>query len=204
MDSETNCGSNAFMEVAINKIEKQDKRIENIEAFIKKQTENNAEVKQLVAAIGSLKEDVHNAGLSEKKMSALSTQIDALLDKLSSAPVQKVEHHHHVPKIIWATAILMVTLCTVCAGWFYTGRKLNSFMANDTKYRAIKLDTAHKSLQQYLDDIDSVYTKNPDMRSAVIQKEKEYQANFYRLQKALLLKEEAKKLERDAGKNEVY
>lgn len=42
------------------------------------------------------------------------------------------------------------------------------------------------------------------MRGAVIQKEKEYQTNFYRLQKALRLKEEAKRLERDAGKNEIY
>ena len=200
MDSETNYGGNAFMEVAINKMEKQDKRIESIEAFIKKQTENDAEIKQLVAAITSLKEDVHNAGLSEKKISALSIQIDALINKLDSAPVQKVAHHHHVPKIIWATAILMVTLCIVCAGWFNTGKKLNSFIANDTKYRAIKLDTAHKSLHQYLDYIDSVYIKNPDMRRAVIRKEKEYQTNFYRIQKALLLKEEAKKLERDAGK----
>jgi hypothetical protein len=200
MESETNYGSHAFMEVAINKMGKQDKRIENIEAFIKKQTDNNAEIKQLVATIGSLKENVHNAGLSVKKMSALSMQIDILLDKLNTAPVQKVEHHHHLPKIIWAAAILMITLCTVCAGWFNTGKKLNSFIANDTKYRAIRLDTAHKSLQQYLDHIDSAYIKSPDMRKTVIQKEKEYQTNFYRIQKALRLKEEAKKLERDAGK----
>ncbi len=200
MDSETNDGNNAFIEVAINKMEKQDKRMENIEAFIQQQIENNAEIKQLVAAIGSLKEDVHNTGLSEKKMSVLSMQIDVLLDKLNSAPVQKVEHHHHIPKIIWATAILMITLCFVCTGWFYTGEKLSSFIANDTKYRAIKLDTGQKSLQQYLYHIDSAYIKNPDMREIVIQKEKEYQTNFYRLQKALLLKEEAKKLERAAGK----
>ena len=44
------------------------------------------------------------------------------------------------------------------------------------------------------------WIKNPDMRKAVVQEEKQYQTNFYRLQKALLLKEEAKKLERDAGK----
>lgn len=204
MDSGTNYGSHAFMEVAIHKMEKQDRRMENIEAFIQRQIENNAKIKQLVTAIGSLKEDVHSAGLSEKKMSALSMQIDALVNKLNSAPVQKVEYHHHVPKIIWATAILMVTLCTVCAGWFNTGKKLDSFIANDTKYRAIKLDTADKSLQQYLDHIDSVYTKNPNMRKAVIQKEKEYQTNFYRMQKALLLKEEAKKLERKREKNEMY
>ena len=200
MDSETNYGSHAFMEVAIHKMEKQDKRMENIEAFIKKQTENNAEIKQLVAAIGSLKEDIHNTGLSEKKISALSMQIDRLLDRLNTASVQKVEHHHHVPKIIWATAILMITLCMVSTGWFYTGKKLSGFIANDTKYRAIRLDTAQKSLQQYLDYIDSAYIKNPNMRRAIIQKEKEYQTNFYRLQKALLLKEEAKKLEREAGK----
>lgn len=200
MDSETNYGSHAFMEVAIHKMEKQDRRMENVEAFIQRQIENNAEIKQLVTAIGSLKEDVHSAGLSEKKMSALSMQIDALVNKLNSAPVQKVEHHHHVSKIIWSIAILMVTLCTVCAGWFNTGKKLDSFIANDTKYRAIKLDTAQKSLQRYLDYIDSAYIKNPDMRKAVIQKEKEYQTNFYRLQKALRLKKEAKKLERGAGK----
>lgn len=200
MDSETNYSNNAFIEVAINKMEKQDQRMANIEALIQKQTDKNAEIKQLVAAVASLKERIDNGGISEKNIAALNTQMETFINKLDTTPVQKVLHHHHVPKIIWSTAGLMVALCIVCSGWFYTGKKLHSFIANDTKYRALRLDTSKKFLQQYLDYVDSVYIKNPDMRDVVIQKEQEYVINFNRMQKAWRLKEEAKRLEQAAGK----
>jgi hypothetical protein len=200
MDSETNYDNNAFMEVAINKMEKQDQRMNNIEVLIQKQINNNAEIKQLATAVESLKQSIKDSSISDKSITALITQTDTLITKLNTTPVHKILHHHYVPKIVWATAALMITICIVCSGWYYTGKKLGSFIANDTKYRALRLDTSQRFLQQYLDYIDSVYNKNPDMRNVVIQKEKEFETNFYRMQKAMQLKEEAKRLERAAGK----
>ena len=200
MNSEADKGSHAFVEVAIHKMEKQDKRIEQIEALMQKQLETDNEIKQLCSAIASLKESVHNEPISENKISTLQIQMDMLINKLATPPAYKVLHHHHVPKIIWGTILLAVMLFMASAGWFYTDRKLDSYIANDTKYRALKLDTALQPLQRYLDRLDSAYATNSSMRDEVIKKEQEYQDNFYRLQKALRLREEARKLEKEAGK----
>jgi hypothetical protein len=102
-------------------------------------------------------------------------------------------HHHHIPKLIWISAGLFIALCLVCT-------KLDGFIANDTKYRHLRLDTAHKSLQLYLDQLDSVYKAHPDFREKVLEREEEYRLNFERLRKAERLKKEAKNLEKAAGK----
>lgn len=198
MDSEKDYSNNTFIEVAMNKMEKQDERMANIEALILKQT-HKAEINKLVAAVELLKERVDTVDISEKNITDLNTKMETFIRKLDTTPVQKVLHHHHIPKIIWAAAGLMIALCTICSGWFYTGKKLDGFIANDTKYRALRLDTSKKFLQQYLDFVDSVYIVNPDMRNVILQKEEEYEMNFKRMQKAMELKEEAKKLEREAG-----
>ncbi len=81
-----------------------------------------------------------------------------------------------------------------------TGSKLDSFMANDTKYRQLRLDTTKRQLQIYLDKIDSLYIARPDMRKIVLEKEEEYQINFEQLQKAERLKVEAKIIEKSVRK----
>lgn len=200
MHSETSNSSNAFVEVVINKIEKQDKKIYEIEILLQKQIAQNAEIKQLVNAIESLQETLKKETIAEHKVSALNQQMDKLTRTLNTAPIHEVVHHHHVPRIIFGTILLAVILCLVCAGWFYNTRKLDGFIANDTKYRAMKLDTAIHPLQKYLDRLDSVYAVHPDLRDKVLKQEQEYLDNFYRVQKALRLKEEARKLEKEAGK----
>ena len=200
MNSEADKGSHAFVEVAIHKMEKQDKSIEQIEALIHKQLEAGAEIKQLASAMESLDEHLHNEPISEDRISALTMKMDMLINKLATTPANKVLHHHHVPGIIWGVILLAIILCMVCAGWLYTYRKLDDFIANDTRYRALRLDTALQPLRQYLDRVDSVYATNSGMRDEVIKKEQEYQDNFYRVQKALRLREEARKLEKEAGK----
>jgi hypothetical protein len=121
-------------------------------------------------------------------------------DLLKQPPVNKVIHHHHIPKLIWISVGLFVALCLVCSGWYVTGTKLDGFVASDTKYRQLRLDTAHKSLQLYLDQLDSVYKTHPDFRERVLETEEEYRLNFERLQKAERLKTEAKSLEKAAGR----
>ena len=200
MNSESENSSNVFVEVAINKIEKQDKKIQEIEILLQKQIAHNAEIKQLIYAIESLQETLKKETIAEHKISTLNEQIDKLIRRLTTPPKQEVVHHHHVPRIIFGTILLAVILCLVCAGWFYTTRKSDGFIANDTKYRALKLDTAIHPLQKYLDRLDSVSAVHPDLRNNVLQKEQEYLDNFYRVQKALRLKEEARKLEKEAGK----
>jgi len=200
MNSESENSSDAFVEVAINKMEKQDKKIQQIEALLQKQIEHNAEIKQMANTLEYVKDHLLKETVDENKISMLNLQMDKLISKLNTAPIHEVVHHHHIQKIIWGTILLAIILCMVCAGWFYSARKLDGFIANDTKYRALKLDTAIHPLQQYLERLDSIYAANADLRDNVLQKEQEYLDNFYRVQKALRLKEEARRLEKEAGK----
>lgn len=199
MNSEAPDSSHAFAEIAINKMEKQDKRITDIESQIKTLA-GSAEIKQLTSAIAVLKKNLGQSRVDEEKLSALAAQIDELMNELASPPTHKVLHHHHIPKTIWVLFFLAMLTCIMSAGWFYTSRKLDGFIANDTKYRTLKLDTALYPLQQHLDRLDSVYAINPAMRDEVLQKEEQYIENFYRLQKAMRLKEEARQLEKEAGR----
>ena len=101
---------------------------------------------------------------------------------------------------------MIINLKTLILDWpdlryaYITAGKLNNFIANDTKYRQLRLDTAHKNLQLYLDHLDSLYKIQPDMREKVLETEEEYRRNFERLQKAERLKTEAENLEKAAGR----
>ncbi len=69
-----------------------------------------------------------------------------------------------------------------------TESKLDRYIANDTKYRQLRLDTSIRSLQHYLDRIDSMYDARPDMRRDVLETEERNRENFKRLEKAEQLK----------------
>ena len=64
----------------------------------------------------------------------------------------------------------------------------------------MKLDTTQKSLQLFLDRIDSLYKAHPDMRKVVLEAEEQKRINFDRLAKAQRLKAEAIELERKIRK----
>lgn len=85
-------------------------------------------------------------------------------------------------------------------GWYLTGSRLAGYIANDTKYRYLRLDTAQKGLQFYLYHIDSLYATYPDLRKKMLQTEEQYRINFERLQRAERLKAEAKDLEKSVRK----
>lgn len=118
---------------------------------------------------------------------------------LSESPIpQKIVHHHYVPKIIWLAAGLFVAVALVAAGWYMTAGKLDGYIASDTKYRYLKLDTGNIYLQKLLYRVDSLSRNNVSMRDAVVNKEQEYRKNFELLQKASQMNTEAENLKADA------
>ena len=203
MNEESNNINAAFMEVTSKKVEGQDKKIAALEEKIKNIPDNEELYQKLVNAIHGLREDIKESSFSVDKLQGLSSRLDTVMGQVSQPAENKVLHHHHVPKIIWITAGLFITLALVSSGWYITGSKLDGFIANDTKYRQLRLDTSKQALQLYLDKIDSLYSARPDMRKIVLEKEEEYQMNFERLQKAKRLKDEAKTLEKAVKSNKL-
>ncbi len=200
MNEESNNVNAAFMEVVSKKVEGQDKKIVALEEKIKIIPDNAKQFQNLVSAIHGLRDDIKESRFPTEKLQGLSSRLDTVMNQLRQPVENKVLHHHHIPKTIWITAGLFIAFALVSSGWYMTGSKLNGFMANDTKYRQLRLDTAKKSLQLYLDRVDSLYNNRPDMRKIVLEKEEENRINFEQLQKAERLKAEAKVIERSVKK----
>lgn len=185
-----------FMEITSRKVEGQDKRIAAVEEKIKNIPDNTELIQKLLGTVEGLRVEVKNSRFPGEKMKDFSAQLDLAISLLDRPVQNKVLHHHYVPKIIWITFGLFVALALACSGWYMTVIKLDGYIANDTKYRHLRLDTSFKKLQIYLDLTDSLYNTRPDMRKVVLETEEEYRQNFERLQKAERLKAEAKDLEK--------
>lgn len=185
----------AFMDVAYKKIEQQDKKMAAWEEQLKDLAGNKILLRQLITVIESLKEDVAKNQLPFETLEELSKKLNINNVLLKLGP-QKVQHHHHVPKLIWIAAGLFLGFAMVCSGWYVTHQKLEQFVMNDTKYRYLKLDTGQRPLMMILDRVDRVYDSSINMRKDVLDKEEVNRKNFEKLQKAEQLKEEAKDLEK--------
>ena len=198
MNEQTNDMQAAFMEVTTRKVETQDKQIAAIEEKVKDIPGNTELIQKLITTVEGLHSDVKINSLQQETTQKLSDQLELVTTLLKHPVSNKVMHHHHIPKLIWISVGLFVAFSLVCSGWYVTSSKMNSFITNDTKYRWIRLDTSQRSLQVYLDRVDSLYNKLPDMRKNVVETEEEYRLNFERLQRAERLKAEAKELEKIA------
>lgn len=200
MNDQNNNTSAAFMEVLTQKVEGQDEKIVAIEEKIKDIPANTELLHKVLRGVDGLRSDIKEASWVPDKLLQFSNRLELATELLKQPPVNKVVHHHHIPKLIWISVGLFIASCLVCSGWWVTSTKLDGFVASDTKYRHLRLDTAHKSLQLYLDQLDSAYKAHPDFREKVLETEEEYRLNFERLQKAKRLKTEAKSLEKAAGR----
>ncbi|MCW3092201.1 MAG: hypothetical protein JWP81_3270 [Ferruginibacter sp.] len=200
MNEQINDTQTIFMEVTSKKVETHDQKIAAIEEKVKDSNGSAELIGKLLTAVEQLHSDVKSILLPVETIQDFSSRLSSVTALLKSSTLNKVLHHHHVPKLTWISAGLFVAFSLVCSGWFVTSSKLNSFIINDTKYRWLRLDTSQRSLQVYLDRVDSLYSQSPDMREKLIEAEEHYRFNFERLQKAERLKAEAKQLEDAARK----
>jgi hypothetical protein len=198
MTEQTNYVNAAFMEVTSKKVEAQDKKILAIEEKIKTNPENTELMRELISMIDTLKKDLNAFRLQENKLNELYTKLDNGIAFLKQPLQNKVVHHHHVPKLLWIAASLFIAFSVVCMGWFNTDNKLDNYIANDTKYRYLKLDTANAFLQSQLFKADTLLSKNASFRETVINLEEEYCNNNEMIQKANRMNIEAEKLKANA------
>ncbi|MEP6728126.1 MAG: hypothetical protein ABJC98_20040, partial [Bacteroidota bacterium] len=137
---------------------------------------------------------VQNTSLPNSELREVLEQMEKNILLFQNPIPQKMIHHHHVPKIIWIAAGLFLVVALVAAGWYMTAGKLDGYIASDTKYRYLKLDTGNIYLQKLLYRVDSLSRNTPSMRDAVINKEEENRNNLELLQKASQMNAEAENL----------
>ena len=159
------------------------------------------ELKNIIAVgINHLQEVIRSFSFPDAKLHQLSNKLDETIQLLQDSVPHKIVHHHHVTKMIWIAAGLFIALTLVSAGWFVMANKLDDYMANDTKYRYLKLDTGHSMLQQQLYRADSMFNVKANLRDSVIHVEEQYHYNFELLQKANRMNAEAENLKVEAKK----
>ena len=198
--NEENNTSAAFREIILKKVETQEKKFTALEEKVNNTPDNTELIQMLISNVDGLRNDVHNSRFPAEKLQDLSSRLDLIINLHKQSVKKEIYHHHHIPKIILISIGLFIALTWVCSGWYITSGKLNDYIANDTKYRQLRLDTSLRSLQHYLDRIDSLYDARPDMRKIVLETEEKNRENFERKEKANWLREEAKDLEREAQK----
>ncbi|MEO5996978.1 MAG: hypothetical protein ABIN89_09600 [Chitinophagaceae bacterium] len=199
MENNSNGTSDAFMEVVVKKIELQDLKLFDLETRLTTDADHATQIKHLITSVEGLRTAI-NSGQSPNRLQEFSTRLALAINLLQKPIENKVNHHHHIPKLTWITAGLFLLFSMVCSGWYMTTEKLDSFIANDTKYRQLKLDSANKRLQADLDVVDSLYQVKPDLKEMVIQKEERNKKNLELLQKAILMENEANELKKKVNK----
>jgi hypothetical protein len=198
MNEQNNDNSPAFMEATSRKFEDQERKINLLEEKIAYAPNNTELLQDMRDSLDELMTEVKTSRFPAEKMNDFSIRLDMAIGILTNPVKNEVRHHHHVPKLIWITAGLFLVLTLVCAGWLDTSGKLANYIASDTKYRFLRLDTEQTGLQSWLDKIDSLYDIRSDLRITVLETEAKFQQNMEKLLKASRLKNDAKALEKAA------
>ncbi|MDH7464676.1 hypothetical protein QEG73_25490 [Chitinophagaceae bacterium 26-R-25] len=191
----------AFIEAVRNKIEKQDKKIVEMEELL----QVLPHIKDKLSGIFNLFEILND---SKARPDAIEIDVNKLLEALenTSALLQKrakqsVHHHHHFSKPAWIITGLLLIVTIMVSDLYLTYRKLDGYMANDIKYRFLKLDTTTYPLQKRLYVVDSIYKARHDFRAEVIELEEERQYRLDELSKARSLRIEADEHEKKGRQN---
>ncbi len=157
MNEDENNTSAAFREVVLKKVESQDKQIAALDEKVNNIPDNMEQIQMVISTLEGLRHDVQSNRFPIEKVQDFIARLD-LNTSLLKAPVKKeIVHHHHIPKIILISVGFLSPFPWCASGWYMTSSKLDGYIANDTKYRQLRLDTSIRSLQHYLDRM-IVYT----------------------------------------------
>lgn len=171
----------------IEKVEAQGNKIAEVQGTIKDFSGKPQEIEQVKAELKTMKSAVESISFPTKEMRELSKSMIEVRDRLNRPVTNTVQHHHHIPKIIWLCIGLFVSVAVVCTGWYTTANTLSEYKASDTKYRYLKLNS-DKSLQQLLYITDSLYRVDKNLRDNVQQREETIREQF-ELQQRIIEKE---------------
>jgi hypothetical protein len=177
----------------IDKVEAQERKIEEFREKTTQVTAYTEVVNQLKTGLEGLRKDVQKISFPEREMWELSGRMETCIELLKHPVEKRIIQHLHIPKITWITVGLFLLLSLVVSGWYNTCDKLDLYKANDTKYRYLKLHVAG-SLSKWLSFTDSLYRADAKMRNGVIAKEEQNQRDFETIQKARQMEKEAREL----------
>ncbi len=187
----------AWLEAVTSQLSILEQQVQRLKEKLDKSFEYSQSLQAIEQKIEVLKNNKPTLSFPVKEMERLERSLHEANSLLQQSMNQKVIHHHHVPKLIWIAASLFFFLSLACSGWYNTTSKLNAYVANDTKYRYLKLNN-NRNLQELLDITDSLYFSYHGMRDSVIQSEEKNEQKLKLLQEAIEKQKEADELRKKA------
>jgi hypothetical protein len=168
MDEETKKQTDLFKDTIAKAVEKQQertqdhhKRIGIVEQEIQKLSGLPKDIAEIKDTLTLIKRNSVTALLPNEKSEKLAENLSVAIPLIGKLIDNKIQHHHHVPKLFWAAAALFLLLSLVCAGWYVTASREDQHLAGDIKYRQLNL-LADTTFLRSLRKLDSVYSANPD------------------------------------------
>jgi hypothetical protein len=190
-----------LIETMITKIEKQEKKILEIEEKLKGQPELIEIIGQFKSTMEELKTMFKGIAFPTEEMRELSTNL-VIANALLKHPVkQKVIHHHYMDKALWAAAVLFNVVVILVIFLSNARDQISENRESDIKYRHIKLSN-DKNLRNILQQTDSLYFADPaQMQKDVIREEERRKEQAELIRQAEQKENEAKRLKEKAQNN---
>jgi hypothetical protein len=164
--------SDLLLNTIIDRLNSQAQTIDRLKENVENLPDKFEKLNDIARQTNSIQDNIQKISFPEKELRQLSLSLNQAITIFQRPQKNEVVNHHHVPKLIWITAGLFIVLCLVCSGWYMTSDKLENFVANDTKYRYLKLNS-NPALQKLLSITDSMYHLIPGMRDSVVAIEEE-------------------------------
>lgn len=195
-----------FKESVIEKIGQIEKQVNTLsensaaESEVRKQQEGLLKIiTEFKSGLSHLNNNARTILDATGRMSDLSGKLDRCIRALEN-PVEKQEHHiHHFRWPLGVAVGVFLLLVLAVSGLYVNYQKLQQYIANDTKYRSLKL-IKNKSLEALLHTQDSIYLVNLDMRKRILEQEMEGKRQLELLRKAREKQQETEELREKAMK----
>src|SRR5215813_8534679 len=108
MDTEKQDSNDVLMNTVVTKVSQHDKKIQIQEGrllAVEKKIEGSPDlspaIQEIKEDVSSLAADLHNREFPTKDVQELRGQLKTVIPLLQNPAPSKVEHHHHIPKILW-------------------------------------------------------------------------------------------------------
>ncbi|MFL9485747.1 hypothetical protein ACI6Q2_23415 [Chitinophagaceae bacterium LWZ2-11] len=183
MKEQTNTNE-ILLETMIQKLETLTDKIEILKQGMDSKATAAVDSTQTKKDLDEIKTLLKNGSPPAKEIQMLLQKAMTNTASLKQSKENKTVHHHHLQKPVWVCAGLCIMLMSASVGWYSTYQKLDTYIANDTKYRSVKL-IENAGLQWLLHKTDSLYRTNKSMRDSVIAQEEERQHSLEMIERKM-------------------
>lgn len=184
---------NFLIDNIIDKVEGQQKRLDQTERSIGEIENNLSEIsdqsnnlKKLSEVVGQIQERMKTIVWPVEKMNELSIRLKLNNDLLSSPVKTKTTIVHTAGKLGWFILFLSCTIVLLAFSLFETVEKLDQYKKNDLLWRFVKIVNKDQNLE-YLHSVEKLYLQDPEKMKSRTEEEELYQKQQFEIKATIPL-----------------